>query len=472
MRHDDARQLLNRTGFAADLDEIEAFTKLSRNEAVEKLLARTGRPAATPPPAWAMTYERPPRLKLLDEDARKRFRRRLREQVIELRNWWITEMLTTSSPFTEKMTLFWHNHFTSSIRKVRSPVLMYRQNHLLRHYAFGNFRDFLHVVAKDPAMMIWLDTAADRKRHPNENFSREVMELFTLGLGHYTQRDVTESARAYTGWSIDRDRGEFVFRPRQHDDGPKTFLGRTGNFNGDEVLDIILDQPAVAGFITAKLWRHFVSLNPDPRELQPIARRFRESGYDIKVALRGILASDAFYAPRNRAVLFKSPVDFVVGTLRQFRFDVGDATPFSFICARLGQNLFAPPNVAGWPGGEAWINSNTLLARKQFLGRIFRGQERMAAGLSGAPRMMQATANRMMMVAPKTAMGGIGRRITRGMTALHFDEHRWFAQFEPGDRAAIERVIYAGRPVQQPRPGATGVELLKELTLDPMYELI
>ena len=185
----------------------------------------------------------------MSEEQRKLAQRELFEKGAELRGWWMTEMLTTPSPLTEKMVLFWHNHFVSSLQKVRSPVLMYRQQQVLRKHALGYFGDLLHDVSKDPAMVIYLDNASNRKAQPNENFAREVMELFTLGEGNYSEQDIKEAARAFTGWSIDPDTGEFVARPLIHDDGVKTVLGRSGNFDGDGVLDILLEQPQTAEFI-------------------------------------------------------------------------------------------------------------------------------------------------------------------------------------------------------------------------------
>jgi uncharacterized protein (DUF1800 family) len=236
-------------------------------------------------------------------------------------------MLATRSPLTERMTLFWHNHFVSSQQKVRYTRLMYEQNVLLRRHAVGNFGELLHAVSKDPAMVIYLDSASNRKGKPNENFAREVMELFTLGEGNYSEQDIKEAARAFTGWSVDPDSGEFMFRRPAHDDGVKTVLGRSGNFDGDAVLDILLAQPQTAEFIVSKLWREFVSPAPDAMEVKRIARMFRDNRYNIKVALRALLTADAFYAPQNRAVLIKSPVELIVGTLRQFRFETGEVTP-------------------------------------------------------------------------------------------------------------------------------------------------
>jgi uncharacterized protein (DUF1800 family) len=459
---DDARHLLNRTSFAASPADIEAFAGLTREQAVDRLLSWAGKPAITPPPAWAdEPFESLRRFRGMSAEDRKLALREVFQKGFELRSWWLTEMLATPSPLTEKMTLFWHNHFVSSQQKVRSPQLMYRQNVLLRRHALGNFSSLLHAIARDPAMVIYLDSASNRKGQPNENFAREVMELFTLGEGHYSERDIKEAARAFTGWGIDPDRGEFVFRPRAHDDGSKTVLGRTGNLDGDAVLGILLAQPQTAELVAAKLWREFVSPNPDPGEVTRVAAVLRQSGYEIRPALRALLTSDAFYAPDNRAVLIKSPVELVVGTLRQFSFATGEPLPFVLGVALLGQNLFSPPNVKGWPGGETWINSTTLLARKAFLDRLFRVEE---------TRAMMAAGGRM--EPPKIAerMAGGRERYLQAMLDVQFDGGKWLSQFD--DRPQLlQRVVLASAPVIEPPSGAQGIELIRHLVLDPAYQL-
>ncbi len=459
---DDARHLLNRTGFSATPAEIDPYAGLTREQAVDRLLAGAGRPAATPPPAWAAGFESPRRFRSMSAEERKLAVREIFQKAFELQSWWLAEMLTTASPLNERMTLFWHNHFVSSVRKVRSPQLMYRQNVLLRQHAFGNFGEMLRAVARDPAMVVYLDSASNRKGQPNENFAREVMELFTLGEGNYTEHDIKEAARAFTGWSIDIDTGEFMFRRLLHDDGTKTVLGRTGNLDGDAVLDILLAQPRTAELIVAKLWREFVSLRPDPAEVRRIARLFRDSGYDIRTALRALLVSDAFYARHNRAALIKSPVDIVVGTLRQFQFTTGDVMPFVVTTSQLGQALFAPPNVKGWAGGEAWINSTTLLARKTFLERLFRTEElrpMLAAAMGGSNPMATARQqeNR--------------ERFIRAMMEIQFDGGRWLGQFDGRGPEAVQRVILAAAPVNEPLPGLDRMDLIRQLTQDPVYQL-
>src|SRR5438874_11559063 len=301
MGESDARHLLARTGFGPTSAEVRTYAALSRDDAIAKLLDDVRTAPANPPPAWVSEsgpFRRPGPTAGAEE--RKAFQQRDTRRAAELRGWWVREMLVTPSPLTERMTLFWHSHFVSSEQKVRDARLMYAQNATFRAQAMGNFATLLHAVAKDPAMVIYLDNAQNRKGAPNENFAREVMELFTLGQGHYTEQDVKEAARAFTGWGVDRDTGTFAFRPRLHDDGEKTVFGKSGDFDGDAVLDLILERRETAEFIVDKLWKEFVSPTPDRRSVERIAQTFRASKYDIKVALRGLLATPAFWARENR----------------------------------------------------------------------------------------------------------------------------------------------------------------------------
>lgn len=460
--YDGARHLLGRTSFAATPAEVDAYSRLTREQALDRLLAGTRTRAATAPPRWVSEpFDSLRRLRNASPEERQAFQRQRREEGLELRAWWLEEMRVTATPLTEKMTLFWHNHFVSSDQKVRSPQLMYRQNLLLRRHALGNFAALLHEIARDPAMVIYLDNASNRKAQPNENFAREVMELFTLGEGHYTEHDVKEAARAFTGWSVDPDTGEFLFRAPQHDGGPKTVLGRSGNLNGDDVLRVLLAHPRTAEHVVEKLWREFVSPAPDPAEVKRVAHRFRDSGYDIRVALRALLASDAFYAAQNRAALVKSPVELVVGTLRQFQFSTGEMLPFALTVAQLGQNLFAPPNVKGWPGGEAWINSTTLLARKQLLERLFRAEDARPMAVLAAGERMKGMA----------AMSDGRARFVRAMAEVRFDAPRWFGQFGRADTEAVQRLVLAAAPGSPLPAGVQGVQALQLLTQDPVYQL-
>jgi uncharacterized protein (DUF1800 family) len=278
---------------------------------------------------------------------------------------WLYRMIFTPHPLRERMTLFWHNHFATSNAKVQNADLMQRQNTLLRSQALGDFGALMSAIGKDPAMLIWLDSTINKKAKPNENYAREVMELFTLGRGHYSEQDIREAARAFTGWFVVRDQFQEV--PRQHDDGLKTVLKHSGKWDGDDIPGILLEQPACAEFICRKLYRDFVSETQPPSDalIAPLARAFRDSQYQIEVPVALILRSNLFFDPSVRRRRVKSPVEFAVGTIRSLEIvnPTVQASALADACTRMGQSLFAPPSVAGWDGGAAWINSTALLAR-------------------------------------------------------------------------------------------------------------
>lgn len=384
----EARHLLARTGFGGTPVDIRQLAELDREAAVDRLLAGVSRSATTsPPPAVLNALPPAEGMKGLSFDQKKMLQREWREDAFELKGWWYQELLTTPSPLAERMTLFWHNHFTSSIHKVKWPALLYHQNVLLRHHALGSFRELLFQIAKDPAMVLYLDTQSNHRDHPNENFARELFELFTLGEGHYTETDIKEAARAFTGWHVALHHGGgFAFNRHQHDGGVKHVLGRTGAFGGDDILAMALDQPACARYVTAKLWREFVSDEPDVREVERLAAQFRNSGYQLKPLLRGLLTLPQFWVPETHGTLVKSPVELLVGTIRLLELPINDPTMLAKYGKRLGQDLFDPPNVKGWPGGTRWITSETLLSRWQLLQRGLRGAEMGGAMHSHAGR--------------------------------------------------------------------------------------
>ena len=367
---DEARFLLNRTGFGATVEEIKTLQPLTYEEALKHLLSKSTNRAQTPYPAWhGSSLLDGRKYKELSAQEKQLLRKLRRRRWRELQLWWVHEMVVTTTPMTEKMTLFWHNHFTSQLPKVKWPGLMLEQNILLRHEALGSFATLLRKIARDPAMLIYLDNISNKKSHPNENFARELLELFTLGEGHYGESDIKAAARAFTGWTVDRKSGKFRFNPRVHDFGQKTFLGVTGNLNGDDIIEIILRQEQTARFITEKCYREFVSPEFDESEVTRIAERFRKSGYEIKTLLYEILTSDGFKKHSGRDFLIKSPVELVVGTVRTFGIDA-DVSRYLFQSARaMGQELFNPPNVKGWPGGKAWITTGSLAERRSFLRR-------------------------------------------------------------------------------------------------------
>jgi uncharacterized protein (DUF1800 family) len=289
--------------------------------------------------------------------------------IARLQSTWLLRLIDTPHPLRERLTLFWHDHFATSNAKVRNPDLMRRQNALLRQHALGNFQALLHDMARDPAMLVWLDATTNRRAHPNENYAREVMELFALGRGHYGEKDIQEAARAFTGAFIQGDRYREL--PAQHDDGPKTILGRTGDFHADDVARILLDQPACAEFVCTKLYQHFLTdvEHPSSEVVAPLADAFRHSDYDVSVPVRLILSSQRFFNHQHRARRVKSPVELVIGTIRALEVHSPTIPPDELVTATasMGQSLFEPPSVNGWDTGPAWLNTTTALARTNFL---------------------------------------------------------------------------------------------------------
>jgi hypothetical protein len=285
----------------------------------------------------------------------------------DVRTWWIYRMIHSQCPLIEKMTFLWHGHFATAISKVGNPYLMYLQNQLFRERGLGSFGDLLQRVARDPAMLVWLDGSANRKAHPNENFAREVMELFTIGRGQYKEADVQEAARAFSGWNLRDD--SFFFNASEHDVGPKTFLGHEGNLDGSDVLNILAEHPATAERVTSKLFSFFVYENPEPPTLAPFVQAWRSTRGNIREVLRAMFLSPVFSSERAFRAQVKSPAEFVIGAIRSLG---GTITPRQVVSlmARMGQDLFNPPSVKGWDGGKAWISTSTLFERLNFAASI------------------------------------------------------------------------------------------------------
>ncbi|MEO0777657.1 MAG: DUF1800 domain-containing protein [Bacteroidota bacterium] len=281
-------------------------------------------------------------------------------QIVELNNGWIKRMVDSrESALLERLCLFWHGHFACEL-KTPKPALAHLN--MLRQHALGNFRDFVKAVARDVAMIRYLNNQQNRKSRPNENFARELLELFTIGRGNYTEKDIKEVARAFTGWSSDA-RGEYVFRSRQHDYGVKTVFDQSGKFDGDEIVDLILRQKATARFVCYKVYRYFVNERVEERIVEELAEDFYASDYDLARLFRRVFTSDWFYAPANVGTKIKSPIDLMVGMMRSLDVQFGNPKSISFAQRILGQVLFRPPNVAGWPRGKNWIDNATLLLR-------------------------------------------------------------------------------------------------------------
>jgi uncharacterized protein (DUF1800 family) len=309
---------------------------------------------------------------MLDSGELEQARGRLNQEKLALKQWWMQHLLTTTSPLLERMVMFWHNHFTSSINKVNQPNLILQQHQLLRQHALGNFKTLLHAIARDSAMLIYLDGTMNDKAQPNENFARELLELFTLGANHYHESDIKAAAQAFTGWAVDRNHNHFVFEAQHHDDGRAVFLGQTVN-DGDQVLDVILAHPRTAEHIAEKCWYAFVSTTQaDSADIRRWADAFRTSGYDIKVLLKNLLLSNAFWAAQNRNMLVKSPLDLIVGLFRSQPLPRIAAVELVKWSEKLGQNMFVPPSPKGWAEGKAWITTQSLLDRYSLLSTLAR----------------------------------------------------------------------------------------------------
>lgn len=323
-----------------------------------------------------------------------------RVQIGGVQAWWILRMMQTRRPLQEKMTLFWHNHFATSAEKVNTPMMMYAQNEILRRNCTGNFRTLLSEVSRDPAMLFWLDNQFNIAGKPNENFAREVMELFTLGIGNYTEKDVQQSARAFTGWGFRRiaknpdEQGsqpgvEFLYRARAHDEGTKNFLGNSGNFNGDDIIDILCRQPRTSVFLTKKIWEWFAYADPEPALIDRLAAKFRDSDLNIATLLREIMRSDEFYSKKAERASYKNPVDFVIASVRQLgvgdviqadlrdttgptpRLRIGAVAAIAQTMKSMGMYLLFPPDVSGWKPGPSWVTTATMVERIAWGERLF-----------------------------------------------------------------------------------------------------
>lgn len=366
MSWEDARHLLNRTGYGGTYEEIKYFTTLDWEQAVDEILNQKLVINYPPPENIFKPLVRGKVLKSLPTEMKIEKLKERRERAFELKTWWYQRMLETPNPLQERMTLFWHNHFTSSLSKA-PPMLMYRQNELFRQYALGNFSDLLHAVIIDPALMFYLDAHKNTKQHPNENLARELLELFTLGEGNYTETDVKEVARSLTGFRVYRDSGKVKKIKSKHDNGTKTFLGRTGNFDHTQIINIILKDPKVSLHLARKLHKEFVSLEPDQHFIEQIAKQIRNNNYNLKPVLHFIFNHSKFKSLNNHATLIKSPIELLVGFSRQLEIPVKSINNLPIKLKLLKQNIFNPPNVKGWPGGTEWINGNLLLKRQHLI---------------------------------------------------------------------------------------------------------
>ena len=385
-----AAHLLNRAGFGGTPTHVDSLVRSGMAATVRYLVDGPAAPVPAPAPDWAKPTDFaalkdevmqaamsvPPGNEAATQTARREVqqaRRRAEGQhMLDLGEWWLDRMRESVDPLEEKMTLFWHGHFATSAQKVRDPYFMWRQNQTFREHARGDFGVLVKAMSRDPAMIQWLDLRESRVRHPNENFAREVMELFTLGEGHYTEKDVTEGARAFTGYRIDPRDSSFRFAAREHDNTPKTFLGRTDVLDGDQAIDTILLQPACARYVAGKLWTFFAYENPPAPLIDALANTLRTNRYEMRPALHQMFTSQEFYSAEAVRTQIKSPIQWVVQTARAMEIELPPRGPLAFALRQMGQVPFYPPSVKGWDGGKAWISTSTLLTRYNLAGSLLR----------------------------------------------------------------------------------------------------
>lgn len=388
-----AAHLLRRAAWGGTAAQIDEFSALSREEAADRLLnfapvdnaALDARIAAAnfnlTTPGRGLDVKRPPLLR-------------------DMQRWWLYRMSYSARPLEERMTYIWHGLLTSQQSQIgfQRAKFMVAQNELFRTNAVGPYDTLLQAVSKDPAMLYYLNTIESTKDHPNENYPREVMELFSMGVGNYTEDDVRESARAFTGWRLvapkreqppeglsDAERREYLDQlygtyepefqksPRLHDTGSKTFLGETGNFDGEDIIRIILEQPATGRFITARLFSEFAYRDPDDKTVDALVKVWDSSNHSVKEVVRAILVSDEFYSLRSYRALVRSPIEFMIGAVRALELNT-DWMTIEQVSSGMDQALYEPPSVAGWPGGEAWLSSGTFFGRVNFLDAFLYGR--------------------------------------------------------------------------------------------------
>jgi uncharacterized protein (DUF1800 family) len=460
-----ARHLLNRAGFGTPRALSEQLAGMDPEAAVDYLVNYELVAFDFPAPDFlvpAMTYkERNAQRKGLEEEERRKLRqkwqREERKAVTTLRGWWLQRMRTTPRPLEEKMTLFWHGHFATSAQKIKSSEHNYALNQIFRANATGNFKTLVTEVGQSPAMLRYLDNDRSTKKKPNENWARELMELFTLGQGQYTEDDIKQMARAFTGWASDGR--EFRFNVRNHDAGVKTVFGRSGNYDGWEAIEILFEQEALATFICGKLWRFFASEEADEAVIAGLAKTFRASNYDLAPVLYRLFRSEAFYADSVRATQIKSPAQLVVKLTHDLHLNTVPPIALAQAAASLGQNVLHPPNVKGWDGNRAWINANTLLLRYNLSTQLHqaaqRGHRQVMAG-GGDPMMMAGTDSPMM-------MADSGKKAPPKDNEIRTQVRNKIKVLPKEERQAKLAILRKGNPAQKRA-------LLKELGIKPPAE--
>ena len=371
----DARHFLERTGIGANLFDIKQLVGTTRADAVHALLSQMDGTIQTPLPSFVFEDETEYWIRWdYDEPGRQSFRVARDRELSEFRRWWIREMIQTTKPQNERLLLFWTDHFPVEYSAIDEEAFAIAKQHLLfRLHGFENFKAMVKAIIRDPAMLNYLNGENNNKKAPNENLARELMELFVLGEGAYTEATIKEAARALTGSRINRMKGfEYYLHPRRHDSSVKTIFGKTGRFDGEDLVDILFQQPTASQFLTEKLWSYYVSeTERNQSELAQISNAFLQSNFEIPVLLAELFSTPSFWANQTRGTIVKSPVDLVIGTIRTTGHLPSDWQSTGNAMANLGQNLFEPPNIAGWSRGAGWVTPASLLNRTKFVTDFF-----------------------------------------------------------------------------------------------------
>ncbi|NEU10380.1 DUF1800 domain-containing protein [Flavihumibacter sp. R14] len=363
------KHLYSRAAFGIDYVDLQKIKALPVRRAVDDLFEASAQYEALTLPGISSTDQPARPFSQLTADEKKMQLRNSRQKVRMLNTAWLHRMSGSPARLREKLTLFWHGHFAC---RSNNAAFLQQLNNIQRKNALGNFKSLLLEVSRSPAMLQFLNNQQNRKGKPNENFARELMELFTLGRGQYTETDIREAARAFTGWGYN-SKGDFQFRPMLHDEGEKRFFGKTGNFDGTDIIDSILERPEAARFIARKLYVFLVSDSVDESKVKELGDHFYRSGYNISALVKEILTADWFYDSGVIGTKIKSPVELIVGINREFKVRYDNPEILIKFQGALGQVLFYPPNVAGWPGGKSWIDSSSLMIRLKLPSLLLNG---------------------------------------------------------------------------------------------------
>lgn len=430
-----AAHLLGRAAFGGTPKDVLRLHAMGLDRAVDSLLDAPDDADLFPPPEGLKPVD-PEALKRslrgTDEEkqaALRMLRKESREQIVNLRSWWLNRMRWGTAPAREKAVLFWHGHWATSVEKVKIPYAIWQQNETFRRLSMGDFEPLAQAVSQDPAMIRYLDLQQSKRGQPNENFAREVMELFTLGEGHYSEQDIREAARAFTGYRIDPSTMQFRFAPWQHDEGMKEFFGFEGAFSGEDIVAMLSANPQCSRFIARKTWTFYAAENPPEPLVGELARQYRASGMIFRQLLGLIFRSREFHAETVMRSQIKGPIQWLVQACKELEIPLPDQ--MEGILRDLGQVPFAPPNVKGWDGGKSWISSATLLRRYNMAGNLVKTQTLdVDAILPGN-------------LAPERAGQIIGQRLFGGSLPEPLrDQFSAFLQTHPNGKAARRDLIH------------------------------